>query len=225
MSYQAVNLSGGKDSTAMLLMMLERGERVDEVVTFDFGMEYPEMYEHLAKLESDVGMRFTVLRPNRPFEYYLCEHVISRGKHAGCRGYGFPRSMQRWCTTIKTRTIEAHLLGKDNLVHCIGIALDEKRRCKPGKRYPLVEYGVTELDALKYCRDRGYDWGGLYDQHRRVSCWCCPLTSINDARMVRRHHPELWEELLRLEDRTINEFRPDYSAHKLDEMFAEEASV
>ena len=38
-----VSLSGGKDSTAMLLMLLERGEPVADVVFFDTGWEFPEM--------------------------------------------------------------------------------------------------------------------------------------------------------------------------------------
>ena len=35
----------------MLLLMLERGMPVDMVLTADTGMEFPEMYEHLAKLD------------------------------------------------------------------------------------------------------------------------------------------------------------------------------
>ena len=61
--YVSVSLSGGKDSTAMLLMMLERGEHIDEIVTVDTGMEFPEMYEHLAKLQKQVDIPFTVLKP------------------------------------------------------------------------------------------------------------------------------------------------------------------
>lgn len=39
-----VSLSGGKDSTAMLLMLLERGEPVADVMFFDTGWEFLEMY-------------------------------------------------------------------------------------------------------------------------------------------------------------------------------------
>lgn len=49
--YNVVSLSGGKDSTAMLLMMLERGMRVDEVVSADTGMEFPAMDKHLRRVE------------------------------------------------------------------------------------------------------------------------------------------------------------------------------
>ena len=34
-----VSFSGGKDSTALLLMMLERGMRVDDIVCVDMGKD------------------------------------------------------------------------------------------------------------------------------------------------------------------------------------------
>lgn len=46
-NFHAVSLSGGKDSTAMLLLMIEQDMPIDVVLTADTGMEFPEMYEHL----------------------------------------------------------------------------------------------------------------------------------------------------------------------------------
>lgn len=50
-SYHAVSLSGGKDSTAMLLLMIECGMPIDAVLSADTGMEFPEMYEYLSKVD------------------------------------------------------------------------------------------------------------------------------------------------------------------------------
>ena len=62
--YHAVSLSGGKDSTAMLLMMLERGMPIDVVLYADTGMEFPEMYDHLSKVDAllyqERGIHITV---------------------------------------------------------------------------------------------------------------------------------------------------------------------
>ena len=35
----------------MLLLMIERGMPIDLVLSADIGMEFPEMYEHLSKLD------------------------------------------------------------------------------------------------------------------------------------------------------------------------------
>ena len=52
-----VSLSGGKDSTALLILMIEKGMPVDYVMTADTGMEFPEMYEHLQKVDEYLGAR------------------------------------------------------------------------------------------------------------------------------------------------------------------------
>ena len=67
-SSNVVSLSGGKDSTAMLLMLLERGESVADVVFFDTGWEFPAMYEHLEKLEAFTGLKITRLHPRMPVD-------------------------------------------------------------------------------------------------------------------------------------------------------------
>ena len=42
-----VSLSGGKDSTAMLLRMVEEGWPVDHIIFCDTGLEFPEIYDHI----------------------------------------------------------------------------------------------------------------------------------------------------------------------------------
>ena len=228
---QVVSLSGGKDSTAMLLMMLERGEQVDEAVFFDGGWEFPEMYEHIDRLKNDVGVPITTLTPEHPFDWYMFEYVISKGNHKGQVGKGFPRPFARWCTCIKNTTIGKWARSQGaGTVQCIGIAADENRPMKDGFRYPLVEWGVTESDALAYCLEHGYDCGGLYEHMDRASCWCCPLQSLKSARALRKFHPELWTELMDMERRCASAalgtnnitFRVDYSAEQLEERFARE---
>lgn len=46
-----VSFSGGKDSTAMLLKMLEMGMQVDLVLFCDTGLEFPALYDHVHKVE------------------------------------------------------------------------------------------------------------------------------------------------------------------------------
>ena len=50
-----VSLSGGKDSTAMLLRLLEENRPVDLILYCDTGLEFPQMYDHLNQLEAYTG--------------------------------------------------------------------------------------------------------------------------------------------------------------------------
>jgi len=50
-----VSLSDGKDSTAMLLMMLERNMPIDYIVFVDTTKEFPQVYRHLDKLGKHIS--------------------------------------------------------------------------------------------------------------------------------------------------------------------------
>ena len=73
--FHAVSLSGGKDSTGLLLLMIERGMPIDAVLWADTGMEFPEMYGHIAKVDEHLfrkrGLHITVLRSPKSFEYMI----------------------------------------------------------------------------------------------------------------------------------------------------------
>ncbi len=223
--FHVVSLSGGKDSTAMLLMMLERGMRVDEVVYADTGMEFPEMDAHIAKVEQAIDMPITYLRHPQGFEYLMFDYVLQKGERQGERGYGWARPGSRWCTSrLKTELIDRYFREISNskaVVHYVGIAADESHRVKD-KRYPLVEWGVTEGEALDYCYKRGFDWEGLYGKFHRVSCWCCPLKSLDELRVLRHDFPDLWKRILDMDARSCNSFRINGTAEQLDERFANE---
>ena len=68
---QIVSFSGGKDSTAMLHMMLDRGEPVDHVIWFDTGWEFPEMAEHVKEVAYKTGLEITCVRPDHSFDYWM----------------------------------------------------------------------------------------------------------------------------------------------------------
>lgn len=222
-----VSLSGGKDSTAMLLMMLERNMPIDLILFCDTGMEFPAMYDHLDKLEKYTGRKITRIKSEKSFLYYFLEHK-PKWKRAeryddNLCGYSWPGPRMRWCTShMKTQVIDKYLrdLSKEyEIIHYVGIAADEQNRVKD-LCYPLVEWGITEKEALQYCLDRGFDFGGLYGLFKRVSCWCCPLQGLAELRNLRKHFPDLWGLLLEWDKKTWRQFRKDYSVIELEKRFA-----
>ena len=227
-----VSLSGGKDSTAMLLRMIEEGMKIDIILFCDTGLEFPAMYRHLDKVEKDTGAHITRICANHDFEHMLLHHEImvkKNGEHKQHRGFSWPGPHYRWCTRdLKERPREAFLRPlqkKYDIIEYVGIAADEgyrlerKNNQQENVRHPLVDWGMTEADCLQYCYDHGYDWEGLYHYFDRVSCWCCPLQPLADLRQLYEHFPELWAQLKEWDEKTWRSFKADFTVEQLAKRF------
>lgn len=235
--FHVVSLSGGKDSTGMLLMMLEKHMPIDLILFCDTGLEFPAMYEHLDKVEKYIGQPITHVRAKEDFEFYFLKapvkryHLTAFAAQFGMNhtGYGWAGPKMRWCTSRLKDTPREQFLRplreKYNLIEYVGIAADEtyrlarKNNQNPNHRHPLVDWGVTEKDALEYCYAKGFDFGGLYKQFKRVSCWCCPLQSLSELRVLKKSYPALWAQLAEWDNKTWRNFRADYSIAQLTSRF------
>lgn len=239
--YHVASFSGGKDSTAMVLRMIELQYPLDEVLFCDTTMEFPAMLRHVEKVKQVVeatGIKFTVIRAEHDFEHYMLRHKPKRRKSTfeNLPGYSWPGPLSRWCTSkMKTDVINRHLRelrSRFTLIQYIGIAADEEYRLTrqnnqdPDHHHPLVEWGWTEADAMRYCLEKGYDWEGLYNLFDRVSCWCCPLQSLHALRNLREHFPDLWQRLEDMDKQTWRNFgRKEWSVEKLGMRFALEDAL
>ena len=217
----------------MLLMMLEKNEPIHSVVFFDTGWEFPEMKAHIDKLEKYTGLDFIRLKPTEPFDYLLNEKPIiaRKGPMKGKPhriGNGWPSAMRRWCTRLKINAIEKYYRQQKDFISCIGFAADEAKRVpvvskkKWPERYPLIEWDVSEQEALQYCYDHGFDWGGLYELFGRVSCYCCPLQRIGELRNLRTHRPELWARMMVMGKDQNRGFKEWKTVQDFENRFAQE---
>ena len=237
------SVSFGKDSLAMTLELLRRGENVVDIVYFDTGWEFPQMESVIAQFERVTGRKVTRLIPRVAFDYWFRSHKVFHRNSKELRrvGLGWPSPLRRWCTKEKTRAVHTYCnaltwQGHAPLTQCIGYAADEPGRVAKHRntkiayqnfRYPLYEWGWTESDALQYCYDAGFDWDGLYQRFKRVSCFCCPLQGLEELRTLRRHYPELWSHMLEMESWLPEgdlgrRFRQEATVSDLDARFAAE---
>ena len=226
-----ISFSGGKDSTAMLLMMIEKNIKIDYIVHVDTTKEFPEIYEHIEKVQKAIRP-LVIDIVQFDFDYWLGEHVKTKGKNKGKSGYGWADFRNRWCTRLKVEEIKKYVSKIDNdVVEYIGIAYDEKHRVNnfipPDRerkkvKFPLVEWEITEKMALEYCYSHGFDFNGLYNHFSRLSCFCCPLSRIGELRHVYWNYPSLWKKMRELDKKSYRDFRPDYTLNELEEKFVRE---
>lgn len=203
----------------MLLLMIEKGYSIDEIIFCDTGLEFLEMYDHIDKVEAYIGRSITRLKSDKSFEYYMFDHLKTSGKCKGEYGYGWPMQMNRWCTRVfKTDVTKKYLQEKypdKQIISYNGYAFDEIKRIKYYDKFhqqPLVDYAITEADALKRCYDAGFDWSGLYKRFNRVSCWCCPFQNIKDLRNLYYFYPEYWKILEQWEERNHQQYNEKNNA-------------
>ena len=225
-----ISFSGGKDSTAMLLMMIEKEMQIDEIIFLDTGVEFPEMYKHIEKVERYIDRKITKLKAENSYEYMMFEHEKKKGKNKGQKGYSWADFRNRWCTQyLKKQVMNRYLKEKYKNIEIIeyhGIAADETKRLVKNRekniKYPLAEWGIIEKEALEYCYNKGFDWDGLYKKFDRVSCWCCPLKNLKELKVIYKEYPKYWEKLKEWDSKTYRKFRADYSILDLEKKFEKE---
>lgn len=234
------SVSWAKDSTAMLLHLLEIGAPLHIVIFYDTGMEFQAIYntrDAVLPLLKMRGIEYIELHPDRPFLYDMLERPV-RGRER--LGYGWCGGRCRWGTTAKIRAIDQYAEASGAMVY-VGIAADETTRLekerKPYKIFPLADWGFDEATCLSYCYEAGIYWeedGGagpvrLYEILDRVSCWCCCNKNLKELRNIRKYLPRYWEKLKDLQRRLERPMKGFYKGERrgifeLEERFAKEQS-
>jgi len=216
-----VNFSGGKDSTAMLIYMVENKMEIDKILWFDAETwEFPQMYDHIKSVEKYIGMKITRVTSRKSFDYLAFEHIITRGPNKGKKAFGFPSPTRRWCTREKANALDKYSSKGDTVY--IGFASDELKRTGSKNlqrkinsginiKFPLIDIDMTESEALAFCYERGFNWLGLYQHFKRVSCWCCPLQKDSELHKLYLYFPKLWKRLEEMQNKSWNSFRMDYT--------------
>jgi len=236
-----VNFSGGKDSTYMLFNLIEKGYPIDFIVMAETGVEYPEIIEHtklVARKLSKYGYHIIIVKNPCDMICYMTKYKRKKGKQIG-EPLGFPSIKSRWCTSnlknnvIKRFRKEISSMYEDVVfIDYIGYSYDEQDRAErllknetPKQKYlfPLIEWKITEQEALQWCLNNGFTWNGLYNYMTRVSCYMCPLQNNDDIKYLITQRPELWNKIKEIEQQLKSKgvkqwkFKPNYSTTELEE--------
>lgn len=200
-----VSYSGGKDSTAMLIRLLEKGVHIDEITFADTGEELPEMYEFLELVERTLNVKIVhVKAPEGTFRKWYYGTVTDGANKGEVRGfplYAFPC----WFTREgKIVPLKQHMVDAKTIY--IGYAADEHKRHHGKSRgedgftaYPLVDWGMTEEACAKLCEERGL-LCPLYKNFSRLGCYFCPKQPIQSWYALWKIHPNKWADAIAWDD-------------------------
>lgn len=201
-----VCFSGGKDSTAMLLRMLELDDDekypVTKVAFADTNYEFPELYEYIRRIQTYLDTHYPhknltieILQPDSTWDDWFYGEVKT-GKHKGkIRGSPLVAFPCWWSREAKIKPLRVAAAEIHATYQFVGIAADETKRISkdPKKiRYPLVEWGWTEEDCISYLDSLGLG-NVLYLNFRRLGCYHCPKQSPSDFHKLWSEYPELWK--------------------------------
>mgnify|MGYP007083461494 CR=1 FL=1 len=191
-----VGLSGGKDSTALALWLVENEPREYEFICNATGNELPEMQAHWRKLEQVLGAPIIPVRHSADL-LQLCEDMQM-----------LPNFRARWCTRIlKIEPTIAYMetLAPGSVLY-VGLRANEEMRSgiygeDMQIRFPLREQGMNEADVLRYVAERGVTIP------KRTDCALCPFQRLGQWKALWQEHPDLWAQGVEIEERIGHTFR------------------
>ena len=207
-------LSGGKDSTAMIDLLLRHKKPLDYIVFYDTLHEFGLMYEYIDKLgkyfKARYNKKITMLKPKKSFEDCVFAR-ISRGENEGAiRGLPAPQTQGfcAWRRDSKVAPFEAWLKEniKDDYKIYIGFTTSEQGRKMSDERflYPLIDdFCMSENDCVAYLRDREME-NPLYRYFTRTGCSFCPAQSERAFYEVFKNFPDEWAYMKDIETKLRN---------------------
>lgn len=182
-----LNLSGGKDSTALAVVMKDKVPNM-EYVFCDTDKELPETYEYLNKIEAFLGKPVVRLNADRGFDHWL-------------EIYGglLPSSQARWCTRkLKLEPFEK-FVRDDSVISYVAIRADENRSgyvsTKPNITavFPFKEMGITKADVYRILEDSGLGVPTYYAWRSRSGCYFCFYQRRGEWAGLKERHPQLFD--------------------------------
>lgn len=206
-----ISWSGGKDSTATVILAHEHGLPVDEIifceVMYDrlrgISGELPEHIDFINNVAKpkfeEWGYKVTIVRAESDF-LDLFYHRKTKGKRIGMMaGY----LMSGKCLAnkpLKVFPLKNYKKQFGEYCEYIGIAIDEPerlKRLKPPSRSLLADYGMTEKDAYDLCEKYGL-LSPTYKITKRGGCWFCPNANIAHYAHIKSLYPMLYDEFINL---------------------------
>ena len=194
----ACSVSGGKDSTATLLLLLESGVR-PKILFTDTGLEFEETIDTVHSIAKESGLELLEKSARTDFfedlgifgnssrDYRWCCKTRKMAPMVGLIEENFPKGV---LTFIGQRSYES----KNRAEH--GSVWTNPWLKKQTSASPIQEWNAMEVWLYLFSRNAPYN--PLYDRgFERIGCWLCPASDLYDFEIYQHRDYERYMEYLR----------------------------
>lgn len=197
----------GTNSVAMLVGLMERGEKVDLILSADTGGERPETYEHrdlMSKWCVEHGFP-EIISVRKEGNGETLEENCLRMKMLPSIAYGFKGCSLKYKRAPQDKFCNNWMPAKnawergEKVIKLIGYDTDEERRAKIQEdekyvyRYPLIEWGWSREDCIEAIERVGIPLPG------KSACFFCPSSKESEILQLKKEHPLLFMRALNME--------------------------
>ena len=213
---------GGTDSTAMLLEMIRRSERIDIITFADTGAEFPHTYEMVRYMNNWLIRKgypgITVIKyRTRDGDGETLEESIVKNKTLPSLAFGWHTCSIRFKIAPQVKYIKQHPILIEaqergiKMIRCIGYdagGADSKRANRSQakypdlgifeNRYPLREWGWDRQRCLAEILSEGLPDPG------KSSCYFCPAMKKHEIEHMRINNPEHFKRALWIEQNALD---------------------
>ncbi len=188
------SFGGGVNSTAMLIGMVERGEKCDLILFADTGGEKPHTYEHVERFSKwlkFVGMP-EIIVVSRPKDIETLESDCLKRKALPGLAYGFKSCSDHFKMRPQRDYLKAN--GFIPTQQLIGFDAGEAHRAKDieGNRYPLIEWNWGREECAAAC-------ARIQMTVQKSACFFCPSSKKHEIFQLRRQYPDLAKRAVEME--------------------------
>ncbi len=200
-----VSVSGGKDSTAMLLKAIDEYPKDDIIPVFcDTGWEHPATYEYLNYLEKTLNITITriknkrfdnlldMIRKKKMFptsdpKYHYCSYELKKVPFWHFLKQ-FNEPVENWIgirtQESKNRERQYSGISPDELFDYADTYPNSPNYCHIHKtRYPIIDLSLA--DIMKFYKKRNIKLNPLYYEFNiRVGCYPCILSYMDSWAIV-----------------------------------------
>lgn len=192
-----ISLSGGKDSTAMALYLIENEPRDYIFVCTPTGNELPYMFDHWSNLENILGK--SIVRLGTPDNLSL-EGLIKKHKM-------IPNFWARFCTVIlKVEPMINFFESMGDCISYVGLRADEETRkgiygSMAEQKFPLREMGWNLVNVWNYLDEKNITIP------ERTDCALCFHQRLGEWLSLLQTFPEIYEKGEQIEHDLKHTFR------------------